>query len=199
VLLLKTPQDCYRLKIFPTLFPNADIRYIHLTRGFAQTVNGLMDGWLDDVGFFAHNMELHDIELDIGGYTGTKEFGSRWWKFDLPPNWRDYIDSHLSEVCANQWHEAHRHILEGNVPTMLQIKFEDFLQDKENQMKQVTSYLGLKEAVPLKEIPEVMCTETPADYRWRKRFDLIMHLSKKRKVRGMMYELHYDMNHINWR
>ena len=33
-LFFKTPQDCYRMGIFEKLFPNAEIKYIHLSRGY---------------------------------------------------------------------------------------------------------------------------------------------------------------------
>ena len=85
-----------------------------------------MDGWMSDTGFFAHNMDIVDTELKIKDYTDRKRFGNKWWKFDLPPNWRETTDKSLAEVCLNQWMQAHTHILDSGVDKM-QIKFENFL------------------------------------------------------------------------
>ncbi|HTD02483.1 sulfotransferase, partial [Undibacterium sp.] len=62
-LLFKTPPDAYRIGMYEQLFPNADIQYLHLTRGYAQTVNGLMDGWLSPVGFFSHDLRRAGVSL----------------------------------------------------------------------------------------------------------------------------------------
>lgn len=100
-LLFKTPPDAYRIGMYEQLFPNAEIKYIHLTRGYAQSVNGLMDGWLSPMGFFSHNLNEAGVSLSIKGYSDLVEFGKNWWKFDLPPNWREFINSSLEEVCFN--------------------------------------------------------------------------------------------------
>ena len=43
-----------------------------------------------------------------------------------------------------------------------------------------------------------MATETPSDYRWHKRKDIIMELSNKKKVNEMMNSLGYKMNAETW-
>lgn len=195
VFVFKTPQDCYRIGIFEQLFPNAKIKYIHLTRGFAQTVNGLMDGWLSDTGFFAHNMDIVDTELKIKGYTDRKRFGTKWWKFDLPPNWRETTDKSLAEVCLNQWMQAHNHIIESDVDKM-QIKFENFLLSPQYITKEITDYLGIN-PIEFTQLPMVMTTEKPANFRWHKRKDEIMDLISD-DVETLMNKLNYSMSPDTW-
>lgn len=196
ILFFKTPQDCYRIGMFEELFPNAEIKYIHLSRGFAQTVNGLMDGWLSETGFFAHNMEVIGERLNIKGYTDVLRGGDRWWKFDLPPNWRDYQNSPLEEVCLNQWHSAHTSILESGVDA-LRIKFEDFLEDPSEVLNKITDYLGI-DKIKVNKLPVVMATHSPSRYRWHKRREQIMKLAKKDKVKKLMADLGYSMDSSTW-
>lgn len=196
VLVFKTPQDCYRIGIFEQLFPNAEIKYIHLTRGFAQTLNGLMDGWLSDTGFFAHDVSLSKETLNIDGYSNVKTYGDRWWKFDLPPNWKEYKDSPLYEVCLNQWHSAHTHILNSG-KQCLQVKFEDFLTNPNETAKTITDYLGIN-PIKLDNIPVVMATEKPEQFRWLKRRSLIQELSERKEVKELMSALNYKMEPELW-
>lgn len=196
VLLFKTPQDCYRIGIFEQLFPNADIKYVHLTRGFAQSVNGLIDGWMSDTGFFAHNMNLVDEELNIEGYTNKKFYGRQWWKFDLPPNWRDYKNKSLPEVCLNQWHSAHKHILDSDVKT-LQIKFEDFITDPQGTLNIMTDYISIN-PIKVGKLPKIMTTKEPKPARWKARENIIMELSQQDKVKDMMNALNYTMKIETW-
>lgn len=196
VLIFKTPQDCYRIGAFEELFPNADIRYIHLTRGFAQTINGLMDGWLSDTGFFAHDVSIINQSLNIDGYSNVKAYGQKWWKFDLPPNWQDYKNAPLSEVCLNQWHSAHTHILNSG-KQMLHIRFEDFLTDPNETVKKITDYLDIK-PIHVGNIPVVMATEKPEKFRWMKRSALIHELSTRPHVKELMNALTYKMEPELW-
>ena len=174
ILLFKTPQDYCRHGIFEDLFPNADIKYIHLTRGFAQSVNGLMDGWLSDTGFFAYNMDvINDMELNITGYSDVKRFGKKWWKFDLFPNWHLYSQAPLVDVCTQQWLSAHSNILYHGPKNTLRIKFENYLTDKQGTTDSVCNYLGI-ESFHVDDLPQVMITEKPKMFRWHKRKDEIM-------------------------
>jgi hypothetical protein len=196
VLIFKTPQDCYRIGIFEQLFPNAEIKYIHLTRGFAQTINGLIDGWLLDTGFFAHDMSLVNTELNIKNYSDVKQYGKKWWKFDLPPNWKDFVDAPLHEVCLNQWYSAHSHILNSG-KQFLHVKFEDFLIDPQSVINSITDYLGIK-PINADNLPIVMASEKPDKYRWLKRSSLIHELSDRTNIKQLMKELTYKMEPELW-
>lgn len=189
--LFKSPQDSYRLGIWEALFPKAKIFYIHLTRGFAQTINSLMDGWSYPAGFHAYDVSLRNKKLDIDGYHDSK-----WWKFDLPPNWMEYTNSSLEEVCLNQWHQANDYILKFD-KDLLSVKFEDFISNPNQVLRNITDYIGMP---PLKRVnlPLIMITKRPKRYRWHKRKSLLLEISETKKVKEMMGRLGYGMDPKEW-
>lgn len=197
VLLFKSPSDAYRIGLYEQLFPNAEVTYIHLTRGFAQSVNGLMDGWLYPRGFFSHDMSSVGCELAIPGYSDTVPFGRKWWKFDLPPNWRNFTGSSLEDVCLNQWCSVHGAILRSGVRA-LRVAFEDFIAAPASTLGRITHQLGLP-PVPLPgTLPVRMATEPPRSRRWHKRGPLLIKLSRQPEVREMMGLLGYSMEPDAW-
>jgi Sulfotransferase family len=108
-LLLKSPSNAYRLDFLRALFPNAEITVLHLIRDPVASVTGLMSGWLHH-GFFKHRMPAGT--LGIERYTRPDQpWTGAWWKFDLPPGWRQYVRRPLEEVCGFQWTSANEHIL----------------------------------------------------------------------------------------
>lgn len=197
ILLFKTPPDVYRIGMYEQLFPNARIRYLHLTRGYAQSVNGLMDGWLSPVAFFSHDLERIGLDLSIRGYSDTVSFGKRWWKFDLPPNWQEYLNTSLEEVCLNQWLSAHQAIIDSRVSS-LSVSFEEFLSDPAGIIQKITSYLGLPEMLSLPIFPVTMATEAPKIRRWHKRETDLLRMGKRQDVQMMMDRLAYSMNPETW-
>jgi len=184
--------------MFEELFPNANIKYLHMTRGFAQSVNGLMDGWLHNKGFFAKNVSIRDYELNIKGYSDVKPYGKKWWKFDMPPNWKDTIDLSLEEVCLNQWASAHEYALttSSNLNYM-NMKFEDFLQNPQQIMNKVTDFIGIS-PISISNLPLVMITNKPKRYRWHKRKDIIRNLANRSRVNSLMSDLGYTMEENTW-
>jgi hypothetical protein len=197
VLLFKSPSDAYRIGMYERLFPNADVTYIHLTRGFAQSVNGLMDGWLYPLGFFSHDLSKIGCELDIRGYSDQVSFGRKWWKFDLPCNWRRFTSAKLEEVCLNQWHSVHGAILERGVST-LRVSFEDFVARPAAVLKRITDHLDLPAVALPGELPIKMATEPPRSNRWHKRGPLLIDLGRRPEVRDLMGLLGYSMDSDTW-
>ncbi|MFZ6732286.1 sulfotransferase [Undibacterium sp. Ji42W] len=197
ILLFKTPPDVYRIGMYEQLFPNASIKYLHLTRGYAQSVNGLMDGWLSPVAFFSRDLERLGLELSIKGYSDTVSFGKRWWKFDLPPNWQEYMTASLEEVCLNQWLSAHQAIVSSQV-TSLSVSFEEFLSSPAAIMQKITSYLGLPDMQSLPVFPVTMATEAPKIRRWHKREASLLRMGERKDVQMMMDTLAYSMNPETW-
>jgi hypothetical protein len=198
VLLFKTPQDCYRIGIYEQLFPNARITYLHLSRGFAQTVNGLIDGWCLPTGFFAHDLRKVGIQLAIPQYSDTYSFGRDWWKFDLPPNWRRFTSAPLPEICLNQWLSAHQTILLAGVSSY-QLRFEDFLADPNQVAANIFRFLGLPSCEISGNLPLVMTTVAPHPYRWRARANDILPFAEQHDVREVMKALGYSMDQKTWR
>lgn len=195
--LFKAPPDVYRIGMYERLFPNAKVKYVHLTRGFAQSVNGLMDGWMSPVGFFSHDLRSTGISLSIKGYSDSVSFGRNWWKFDLPPNWSEFIDADLEDVCLNQWLSAHRAIEASGVPT-LRISFEDFLDRPAVVIKELTQHLGLSDLMVPVSLPVTMVTEAPEPMRWRKREGKLLALGKREEVQAAMERQGYEMDPQTW-
>ncbi len=197
VLLFKSPSDAYRIGTYEQLFPNAEVTYIHLTRGVAQSVNGLMDGWLYPLGFFSHDLSKIGCELAIQGYSDRVPFGRKWWKFDLPRNWRRFTCAKLEEVCLNQWYSAHEAILQRGV-CGLRVSFEDFVASPAAVLRRVTDHLGLPAMALPSGLPIKMATEPPRSKRWHKRGPMLMELSRRPEVREMMGLLSYSMDFDTW-
>lgn len=195
-LLFKTTADAYRVGLYGQLFPNAKIRFIHLTRGYAQTTNGLIDGWLSRTGFFSHNMKSAGVQLQIDGYSNVVEFGGDWWKFELPPNWFEFISAPLERVCLNQWVSAHNAILQSNVST-IRIAFEDLCNIPTNTVQKITDYLEL-EPMAVLSLPVVMAINTPKPRRWLKRATQLIRLGKLPHIEKTMNELGYKMDPETW-
>jgi len=197
VLLFKTPSDAYRAGFYEQLFPNAQVRYLHLARSAAACVNGLMDGWLSPAGFHAHDMQRQGVTLGIGGYSEQCANGHRWWKFDLPPNWRSYVTAPLEEVCLNQWLSCHRHIVDSGVAA-LPVRFEHFMSDPAGVLARSCDWLGLPPLPQTPALPVTMATEAPAPGRWRKRADQLLPLVQRAEVADMMHALGYGRAPEQW-
>lgn len=197
VLLFKTPPDAYRIGMYERLFPNAEVKYIHLTRGYAQTVNGLMDGWLSPTGFFSHDLQQSGTFLNIKGYSDSVTFGSRWWKFDLPPNWREFTNAKLEDVCLNQWMSTHDAILASGVPA-LRTPFEAFLEQPASVAERITKHFALPPLKLQPTLPVTMATDAPKLQRWKKRESQLLAIGKKYEVKDMMGSLGYEMNPEKW-
>ena len=197
VLLFKSPSDAYRIGMYERLFPHAEVTYVHLTRGFAQSVNGLMDGWLYPLGFFSHDLSKVGCELAIEGYSDRVSFGRKWWKFDLPRNWRRFTHAKLEDVCLNQWYSIHEAILQRGVSSV-RVSFEDFIANPAAVLRRVTEHVGLAPMALPAALPVKMATEPPRPRRWRKRGSMLMELSRRSHVRQMMGLLGYPMDAGTW-
>ncbi|MBA2637355.1 MAG: sulfotransferase [Solirubrobacterales bacterium] len=176
-LLLSTPRMTYRLPLVRALFPNARIRLLHLTRNPAGATNGLIDGWLSS-GFFSTPVPT---PLNISGYSDRfPEWGTRWWCYEVPPDWASLTDRPLAEVCAAQWRSAHTTAFE--LPEeRLRIAYEDLVGPDEQRQalaERLAAWIGLDPG-PLAELlvrglPPVMATRAPRPGRWREREDELL-------------------------
>ena len=167
-LVLKASGDAYRLPwIREQLFPETDVKVVHLTRNPAASINGLYDGWRLNRGFQTYNVG----DLDIDGYDGSL------WCYDLPPG--GVRDGDLIDICLLQWAQAHRHILDGRdaFDDVLRVRFEDLLTDTRATIEEIVQFAELGEAPLLSENVEdpnkVMTTKEPRHARWRDREDLV--------------------------
>jgi hypothetical protein len=201
-LLFKSPADAYRPGFYEALFPEAHITYVHLTRGFAQTVNGLMDGWMqNDIDFISNPVGVGGAPLSIAGYSapGPRE---AYWCFDLFPGWEAFTDASLLEVCVQQWLQAHKAIISDFRP-MQQITFESLYTDPEALRINLARAAGIRLG-NINRSKEVMSTEKPQPYRWLKRGDVLRNVGKYvskqtfKNVQEMQARLGYSMEESTW-
>lgn len=167
-LVLKASGDAYRLPwIRNQLFPETNIKLVHLTRNPAASINGLYDGWRLNRGF-----QTYDVgDLDLDGYDGSL------WCYDLPPGWSR--QGKLIDICLLQWVQAHHHILDSrnSFENVLRVRFEDILTDTRSTVEEVVEFADLGESSLISESVEapnkVMTTKEPRNARWRDREDFI--------------------------
>jgi len=199
-LLLKASVDAYRFLFLRQLFPHAQFNIIHLTRNPASSINGLYDGW-HDRGFFSYNLQEH-ARLAIAGYSDRYDWGTRWWNYDLPPQWESVIDQPLEYVCAFQWYSAHTHILDTlnsqSEANTYRIKFEDILhsvQRRQETVKVLLRSLNLDFDSDLQaattQMPVVMATIAPAQRRWEMRKQQIWPIVTQPSISDLARELGY--------
>jgi len=172
---LTTPRSAFRLPILRDLFPRARLRVVHLTRNPAASVNGLMDGWRH------HGFATAPVpgRLRIAGYSDVVPGGDRWWCFDIPPDWADWADRPLAQVCAHQWAATHAAALDGAAALGLEVHRLPFeaLVGPPAQRRPVLDDLAAFLAVDPRalrevaggELPVVMATAPPRPGRWRAR------------------------------
>jgi len=173
LVIFKAPSNAYRPNLYERLFPEADVRYIWLTRNPCSSINGLIDGWMSRHGFFSHFID-----------------GFGWWKFDLFPEWREYIEADVPDKCAMQWLSAHQHIYEQiHDRPHYRVKFEDVIQDTNLTMFNVFYWLDLPAPKQFKK-PMVMSTAKPRPHRWHDRASVIVPIVD-RFCREMMISLEY--------
>lgn len=187
-LVLKASVDAYRLSwIRDQLFPETDVKVVHLTRNPAASINGLYDGWRLNRGF-----QTYDVgDLDFEGYDGSL------WSYDLPPDW--FSEGKLSDVCLTQWTQAHRHILNDRdaFEDVLRIRFEDIITETSSTVEEIVEFADLGESALLSENVEnpnkVMTTKEPERARWRNREDLIRSALERadETYNGVVEELEY--------
>lgn len=202
-LLLKTSTNVYRTPLLRALFPNAQFKWILLQRNPAATVGALMDGWLSS-SFQSYDLKGH-TKLAIPGYSDKVSGGERYWKYDMPPGWIDYVQKPLAEVCAFQWFSAHKIIEAFSRQTQdpcLRIKYEDLIQERlfPKLMQDIFKFSG----VPFGDIGSIATDEPvaavgpPAPGRWNLRADAIEPALKKfwdGKLFELAEKLEYDVSH----
>ncbi len=201
-LILKTPSNVYRLEFLQQLFPRARFRILHLTRNPADSINGLVDGWLYH-GFFSHRLTT---PLNIKGYSDRfPKWGRSWWKYDLPPGWQEWTNHPLEQVCGFQWRSAHQAILDfvdHHRVDSLRIAFEEVIGQvatRERTFSRIANWLGVDPAPLLAaatgELPPVMATSRPRQRRWFKKAALLLPVLADPGIIETAQRLGYDRNH----
>jgi hypothetical protein len=171
-LVVAAPRNCYRLDWLVAQLAPARLRVVHVTRNPAASVNGLIDGW-QHTAFFSTPVPQR---LDIAGYSDRHEWGTSWWKFDVPPRWRELTEAPLAAVAAEQWRSTHQAVLDFAARTdvpMLRLRYEDVIGAPSAQVAAVhrlAEIVGV-DPEPLRErvlagVQPVMSTAPPRQRRW---------------------------------
>ncbi len=196
-ILIKAPSNAYRLGFLRSLFPAARFRILHLTRNPAASINGMYDGW-HHWGFHSHYI---GADLEIPGYSEEISADRGWWKFDLPPGWENYRQVPIEQICAFQWSEAHRAILEfvqRNDVDYRRVRFEEFCNGAASRLKvfrELSAWLGISEHNLLKTLslplPLVMATKDPRPGRWRDNAKILGRVINDAAIRSLATTLGY--------
>lgn len=167
-LVIKAPSNAYRLNFLTRLFGSARIRFIHLTRNPAASINGLRDGW-----------RFHGFHSNFVGSclrpSAVNRGDQGWWKFDLPPGWQAVAGASLEQICGFQWMAAQRTIseaLESGRQNVFRVRFEDVITNFSNcpdQLSALRTWLATDEFANsmVQSLPPVMMTHPPRPGRWR--------------------------------
>jgi hypothetical protein len=203
-LVIATPRNAYRLDLLASLFANARLRVLHLTRNPTASVNGLIDGWLH-AGFHSTRVPR---PLHIAGYSGAVPGGEQWWKFDVPPQWQTVRDATLAEVCALQWWSPHEHVLahvKRSGVDYLQVRYEDLVGPataRRETAAELAAWLGVP-AHPFVEsvvrgLAPKMATAPPRPRRWERAGNDLAPALAQPKVRDVTARLGYDWDEQLW-
>lgn len=201
-LILKTPSNVYRLAFLRQVFRQARFRILHLVRRPADAINGLVDGWQYH-GFFSHALPYR---LDIQGYSDRfPEWGRHWWKYDLPPDWRQWIGQPLEQVCAYQWRRAHQAILDYLAATnvdALRVAFDEVIGPlplREQRFTEIANWLGVDPkplvTAAVGDLAPVMATARPRQRRWFKKAALLQPVLNDPLIIETAQRLGYEKTH----
>ncbi|HVM19659.1 MAG TPA: hypothetical protein VM307_06840 [Egibacteraceae bacterium] len=198
-----TPRNAYRVPLLAAAFPNARVRIVHLTRNPAAAVNGLIDGWRHR-GFFSCRSE---VPLEIAGYTDRfPAWGDRWWNYDVPPGWRDWVQRPLAEVCAFQWRAAQEATLDRVARgrhDSTRLAFEDIVGAADRRWKALRglcSWLGVDPSPVVGDdrLPVVMPTAAPRPRRWADNADELATVLVDKATVDVAAELGYSRDPAAW-
>lgn len=162
----KTPRNAGRVGFIDSLFPDA--RFVFLQRDGRDNVNSLINAWRTPRYRTYALPEPHSIP----------GVDPNWWKFVLYPGWRDDAAGPLEVVCAKQWGSSNDAALAASSKIddsrWISIRYEDLVQDPEEQVGRLMSALDLpyESAVKAKAASTrttAINTVTPPEMgKWRK-------------------------------
>lgn len=132
----KTPANCLRVRYLEELFPDAT--FVFLRRRGADNVSSLMDGWRARPRFVRYR--IPDPLTGLGDLDGSR------WSFVLVPGWRDLREAPLEEVCARQYVECNRAVLDARATSAarwVDTTYETLVSAPVDELRRVYAELGL--------------------------------------------------------
>ncbi|MEF2074668.1 hypothetical protein [Consotaella aegiceratis] len=197
-LVIKSAGDVYRLDFYRALFPNANLRVLHLRRNPAASINGLMNAWLS-----RKYQSFRVGGLSIKGYSDLATWREQWWKLDLAPGWENYRDASLPELCEWQWRSAQEAVLnwcETNDEDPFVARYEDMMAAPEKRAAMIADlcdWLSVPRFVPAQT--RLMNASTPPRKgAWRGRSEQIVPLIESQMCRTVSIQLGYGTDHEAW-
>ena len=131
----KTPANCLRVAYLEALFPDAT--FVFLRRRGAENVSSLMEGWRARPRFVRYRLPEP--------LTGLGELDGERWSFVLVPGWRDLRAASLEEICAHQYVECNRAVLDARATSAawVDLAYEDLVTSPTEELRRVYDELGL--------------------------------------------------------
>jgi hypothetical protein len=134
----KANQNCFRVPYLHTIFPDA--YFVYIRRDGRDNINSMIHGWGRPNEYATWSQDLPaKVKIDNGRYNR--------WCFFLFPGWRKFTSKSIAEVCAAQWIEANRAVLnaKNSIPPdhWVEIVYEDLLGKPEETFRSVFSRLNI--------------------------------------------------------
>ncbi len=191
----KTCINTLRLPYLYKLFPNA--HFVFIQRDGRDNISSMMDGWRHD-GHFRLSQFLGPSPAPVAINGG--EFQE--WSFFLPPDWRDYNEATLEEVCAYQWIMANRMALDAkqSIPPSqwIHLRYEDIFERPVAMFQGAFERLGIPFTEDLRQHcanlqPTSIVKGAPKKQKWKEHNpEAIQRILPT--IRPMMEELGYSMD-----
>ncbi len=182
----KTPKNALRLPFLEQVFPGA--LYIYLYRDVRANLSSMMEAWR-------------------AGRWVTYPRLPNWqgppWSLLLPPGWQELNGCPLEQICAFQWEQANRTILDDlqAIPESrwTTVSYQDLLDDSFGTVSRLCDFSGLAMDDHLasrlsKPLPLSRLTQTRPDAnKWRKNEAAIESvLGSLQEIEARMQEVGYQ-------
>jgi hypothetical protein len=132
----KTPANCLRVPYLRALFPGAT--FVFLRRRGPDNVSSLIEGWRARPRFVRYRLPEP--------LTGLGELDGARWSFVLVPGWRELRAASLEEICAHQYVECNRAVLDArtsSTASWVDLAYEDLVASPADELRRVYGELGL--------------------------------------------------------
>lgn len=150
----KTPPNIYRVELLERLYPDA--KFVYLVRDKDENVQSLVNAWTHKKKFkYPYRSYLtKGKKVDIKGYEDDK------WKFYIPLDWYDYLETDIETVCAHQYDDAHLYAQNAfskiDSSKWMQVQFEDLLANPDQEIEKICDFVEIDYSDKMKKIVDEM-------------------------------------------
>ncbi len=164
----KANQNGFRIPYLDALFKEAI--FVFVKRSPGDNVSSLITGWgrPEEYGDWSAGLPSK-LAIDDGRYTR--------WCFFLFSGWREYVNASIEEVCAAQWCEYNRAVLQAkprvSAGRWVDLVYEELLDDPVACFRSLFEQLGLRFTTRMHAHCEGLVSRpynafsTPARDKWR--------------------------------